>query len=571
MKTSVYLSNLVLFIALIALGSCEQDEKPPKGGIVFSGTILDYRNNPIVNAELNINGASFKVNEEGKFEAGLDSADRFVVNMSKVGYGFISKIFFSSVKDKTYRLRKATMVSANPGNVIIVTDDQSDCEPRNMLTEDTLNYIRKSVPVLDHRGKVINVGMPDDLFEVFKQYELRDRCNTGATVRIPANALALPSGATGDVTVSISTIDIFSLDGMPGDWSVGGQREATFMVSMGAATVDVFYEGQPVDLKKGMKAEIIIPVDPTILETARQIPDSISFLVYNRKTGQWEQEGIGIYEPENMAYRSETSHFSEFNMDIYKVDPACIRFCIEPSLEGLLLSGSDKVEVIMNDADINMVVQSNRIYNSGGTSASGIIGCGMDLHLVYNLSPNTPMVLIITDNAGGNIKSLAVLVTGDPIDGTDLNSNNTVDPPYDACCTPGPGVCEDPCEVGTVPIMDSWSANEPVLFGVKDDGTCTFTLHWFDPNVVGQLNQGVLYTITATEGTNSMNLSGITVSEIEPGSGFYSAVISICAGSSDLACNKNWTITVKHQFNPVSNATCIPLLFVGCSTCTPCP
>ncbi len=560
--TTILILVILFLIWWFFLRSPEPGEEP--SGPVFSGVVLDYYDKPIEEASIFINGAGFTTDENGGFSAEMDSAQRYVLNISKEGYGLISEIYYSGAPDQTYRLKRATVVTADPGAAITVTDTLKECEQRNLLEEEALESMKKTAPVLDHRGRVIDIGIPDELFESFKKYELRDNCNTGASVSIPANALSIPSGTSGNVSVSVSTIDVFSRNGMPGDWTVNRDRN-TYMISFGAATVDVFYDGKPVELKKGMKATVSIPVDPLVVETSKYIPDTIPFLFYNRKSGLWEEEGYALLDRESLVYRAETSHFSEFNMDIYKVDPACIRFCPSPTLESNIVDNSDRVEVIMNDLDVNTLVTRSQTYLPGSCTTTES-GCGNQMHMIYNLSPNTPMVLKIVSSASV-VKSLAVLVTGDGYGAADPFSC-----PYDACCGGG-NACEDPCTGSSLPILDAWPSNSAVLTAVKDDVNCRVTFYWYDPtaaDIPGDQSGGFSYNRQKNSEAWETDWSGPSnVTQLEPG--FFSGEISICDGASDIECFANWKFKVKFNLGGVeSNVTCVNLL-AGCPTCNPCP
>lgn len=551
----------VLFGIFLACKPEINNEKP--ADILFSGFVVDFTDNPII-ANLTINGENIKVNKSGEFKVVVKPADRYILNIEARGYAPISKIYFMSAPAIKYKLKKTTTIVVNPAANILVTDNSSECETIPALTEDELLRLKETTPVLDHTGKVTGFGIPDDLFQQMKAYQDRTICNTGASVSIPANALQVPQG-TEKVEVSISTIDIFSRDGMPGDWSVAGE-ERRFMQSFGAASITVELEGRPVQLKKGEFAEIIIPVDPLVFGSVKEIPKSIPFLYYNKKTGLWEEEGIAKFDPEKMAFIGKTSHFSEFNMDIFKTDPSCVRFCLDPTLEDPA-NIPDQMEIIIVDQDNGMLVTRTKAYTSPGTCLTGdysgqFSGCGSALNLLYNLSNNEPLLLKMTK--GGSLVSMAVIQTGDPA--SNLNSNNSVDCPYDDCYTIDNSYV-DPCTGSGAVIMKPIASNTPALSSATDLSACTTSLTWHDPVAAGEpFDAGNFLIESSMDGTNWNTITAV-ISEIR--AGLYTTDLSFndTAGTGDLDCFNFYLIRVTYLNNPTpSNSTCIDLL-TGCGSC----
>ncbi len=579
------LISSIFFISIFMLTACgpgekvEDDTPPEKEPAYFTGIVVDYQNNPIEGVSVVGNAVSSTTGANGKFELKIPTTEKYIINFSKEGYAFVSKVFMGSRVNVTYRMKRSTVVKADPTQEIVVKDTVTECEAIVAIQEAEMERLKAITPVMNHLGKVVDFGIPDELFEKYNKYQKRETCNTGATVRIPANALAIP-GNTGsffqdkkEVTVSVSTIDIFSQDGMPGDWSVRSQEQPRFMVSFGALTIDVTYEGKPVDLIKGQTAEVMIPIDPLAFGTSENIPPSIPFLSYNRESGLWNQDGEARFDKERMAYIGETSHFSEFNMDIFKSTPSCQRFCLDPDLE-LAANLPDELEVIMVDQDNGTVVTRKKSYSSGGSCLTAdypgqFSGCGSDLNLLYNLSNNEPMLLKM--NKAGSTVSMVVVQTGDPA--INLNPNNSVNCPYGDCCQ-GDATCVDACTSGGAPILKGIGTSNGTMTATTDIAGCKVVLKWYDPfaETDGAPFVSSNFVIETTSGDpldpgTTWDAESTTVTEIRPG--LYTAELTISESSgADLDCFALYFVRASYVNNPgpYTQHSCIDLS-AGCSGC----
>lgn len=176
-----------------------------------------------------------------------------------------------------------------------------------------------------------------------------------------------------EIAVTVTTVNPLITDAMPGDYSVEpleNNRER-FMITMGAATVDAYYKGERLKLKKGAMATISIPVNPAIVESMKELPQTIPFWSYDRDLGWWKQEGEAKLDPETRSYVKEVSHFSEFNLDLVPAAGSCVQVNYSGGR-----SANDILTVITEDNTGMMVANNLPFTNSFGADC------------VYSSGPN---------------------------------------------------------------------------------------------------------------------------------------------------------------------------------------
>ncbi len=149
--------------------------------------------------------------------------------------------------------------------------------------------------------------------------------NSGTQITIGANQLEDADGnePAGNVDLNMYTYDLGNEE-MVGDMSgTNSDGELVSMESEGA-----FYasfedgDGTEYNLKDGETAEISIPCEPR--------PDEVlTVWSYDPETGLWVEEGTTTIEDGRCS--AEVSHFSYWNFDYEKRDPACIKLDIEPN------------------------------------------------------------------------------------------------------------------------------------------------------------------------------------------------------------------------------------------------
>lgn len=413
------------FIRILALApiliSCER--------VILSGNVTDISGKQIETpVTIEVNGTEGKF-EGGKFSAKVPPSDRYVLNIWAEGYALGSKVYTELPKDPTVLLTKATTNDFDPSQPIVLVDNQNTCYNSVKPLKWNPDPVKNKPAVYNSKGKLIGFEMPSSIQPAFDYYFGTPECNTGTTIQIDANSLVDSNGnpPPAQVTVSLATIDLWSPDGMPGDYSIAGQQPS-FMQSFGAAAIDVYTKGEKgrkYNLKDGAKATLIIPVDPGVLKLSKDIPKSVPFFVYNRKTGQWERDGEANFDPEKRAYVTKVSHFSEFNMDVEKTNPACAKFFLDRDIPANVTSGDDRyynVRVILSDGVVppmgNIQVHENNVTEVSGNCYKQVVdtsfpaGYKRAMHAIQRIPPGRPLGLAVL-NASNTVMSISIIEVED--------------------------------------------------------------------------------------------------------------------------------------------------------------
>lgn len=390
-------------------------------GVVFSGHVFSTSGPPIPAAAVTVNGIPATTDTTGFFRFHVPAQQRYVLNVSKPGFGVASHILDRGVTGGRYQLRPATVVSVDPTVAIDVADERSG---RECPGPASLRFDRERFPGgvraewQDGKGNVIRPG--EQPVPSLARYRPRQGCSGGVRVQIPANSLVDENGnpPTGLVDVSLSTIDIMSPDQMPGDYTValaaGGTR---VMESYGAATIAISAGSSTFNLRPGASAEVILPADPAQLAAGATLPSTIPFLYYDEVAGVWNEDTVATLQ--GNLYRATVSHFSTVNVDLVKVDQACVR--VDASDPGL--PGSFRMQVIIpRGPNVAPRVVDRQIDNSLQKE-----------HAIYNLPTATNITVAPYDAVTSVPYGTFVVNTGGPQNPTD--PNQPFGPPYSACST----------------------------------------------------------------------------------------------------------------------------------------
>lgn len=242
------------------------------------------------------------------------------------------------------------------------------------------------------------------------------QCGPGLRIFIPANSLVDSNGTPppGNVDVAVSTFNILSPDGLPGDYTAADNAGLTrVMESFGAGSVSVTAGGESYNLEPGAVATLTIPIDPIHFDPVytRPIPATIPNLVYSETVGIWEE--IGQWTLVGNEYVTTVGHFSEFNTDLLKEDQACVR------IHSPELPAQYRLEVTIPQGPgaVPKVISGN-VDNS------------VEWHVVYNLPTNTEIVLVAIRQDEDIPIGTFVVNTGGPQNPTDPNRPVY---PYGAC------------------------------------------------------------------------------------------------------------------------------------------
>lgn len=342
MTGSKILFTSIVFVAFVYLSSCKLDEgKEPPADVKVAGRVIDSDGNTITAGNIEV-VAFVKGNEEpqilnfdiaqGEFTAAVPNAEKYVVNVRVRGYGLVSKVFRNNLPERTFTLKAATVVPLAVATGGTARDTKTNCKGSLSSQADLSSNLKKEVPLrVNKEGKVAGFGMSATLRSAYDFHAKAAPCNSGVAVTIPANALVSAGGSvSANVNIAVSTVDLFSSDGMPGNGTVRINNEQTgFMESFGAVSVDIYDdEGTDYNLvrKDGFQASVSFPVDSTMLQKGEKIPEEVPVLTYDEMNGEWKKEGMAKLDRESMTYIAKVSHFSAINLDIEKTNPACIRF-----------------------------------------------------------------------------------------------------------------------------------------------------------------------------------------------------------------------------------------------------
>lgn len=398
-----------------------------KRGVLFSGTVKATAGGVVSGAQVEINGVTAKTDTMGFFRIHVKDANQFVLNIRKLGFGLVSRVYDRGIVGGEWMLSRATVASVDPTNLISLTNERypGDCPGLPSARLHWKEFPRATViQWQDGKGNV--VARPSA-----RQVKLlaRDRstlqaaatypekgCGPGISIKVPANALEDEAHhpPAGKVQVSLSTVDLMSPDQMPGDYTVklpsGGTR---VMESYGAGGIEITAGGHRYNLKPGATAEVTIPVDRAQLAAGGPLPPTIPLLFYDEKNGVWLPEGTAKLQ--GHAYVAKVKHFSEINTDTIKVNQSCVDV-IGPTMPA---NYELEVTIPLGPGQAPKVPPPYAVTNNE--------------YALFNLPSNTNIVLVPYDNATKIPYGTFVVNTGGPQNPT--TPNRPVGPPYHACST----------------------------------------------------------------------------------------------------------------------------------------
>jgi hypothetical protein len=401
------------------------------GSIRFSGKVDGTDVPAIKDAEVEINGKTTVTDANGLFSIAVRDDKRFVLNIRKMGYGLVSRVYDDAVTGGQWTMTKASVTRVSPTTPIKVTEERNrkNCPGPEANRLNWSPYAKKLRPQWqDGKGNVISPKSTKlessikRLLPVTKSpTNDNSRCGPGARVDIPANALVSEQtglNTSGPVDISIATIDLRSPEQMPGDYSVRTTTGDTkVMESYGAVSVDIFSGGERLNLKPGSTATITLPVDPAQIAAGGVKPPTIPVLFYDEKRGIWVEEGFARLVGNN--YVAKVKHFSTINTDLIKTNQSCVKI-LSPTLP------------------VNYDLEYTIPSPSGGGAAPivrrvAIANGPPSEHVIYNLPSGVNIVLVPIRQSDNTPIGTFVVNTGGPQAPT--TPNLPVGPPYNACST----------------------------------------------------------------------------------------------------------------------------------------
>lgn len=391
--------------------------KPPpyKEAVIFSGQVVSTWDKAIESANVEINGKIVKTNSNGHFKIAAKPSNRFVMNIRKKGFGLVSKIYTTGIQDGLWVMTKATTQFLDPTKDILIKDIRPPdiCKGTLSSRVDWSRYPNRRIPrYIDSEG-LISWEVPEEVKKAIEFAENCNTCNPGISITIPANSLVDSNGnlPIGNVTVSLSTVDIYDPSSMPGDYTVDLGNRTGYMLTYGAGTVNASSNGKKYILKKGTKSTLTIPINSAQLRQTTKLAKSIPFLLYDEKKGVWRVFGEAKLDVEKNAYVAEIDHFSAFNMDLVKTDQACVH------IDSSAINQDYELEISIPYAG-DVIVRTVSVDNTPEK-----------IHTVYNL-PSYTNIVLRAFNQEVPITDTITVNTGEPQDPADPNCPIY---PYTAC------------------------------------------------------------------------------------------------------------------------------------------
>jgi mono/diheme cytochrome c family protein/cytochrome c5 len=428
-------------------------------GVTFAGQVLDINNAPISGAQVEVNGRILQTNSFGRFSYVVPPADRYVMNIRKLGlaagekvYGTGSYVYTGSVADGRWTLRPAQVFTVDPKLPIKIQHSRTekDCAGPTSQSVDWTSYNQPGmVDWQDGRGNSLPTReVPKKLSSAQMQQALRVlqrvnpdvagrwarlvgvqtrsepepiRCGPGIAVAIPANSLVNQrTGAAppGKVQIALSTIEL-NAGQMPGDFSaVDASGKTVSMESFGAGSIEIGDGLSRYNLKPGASAQVTIPIDSTQQAGGAAVGVGIPFLRYDEATGRWMQDGQATRTGTGSAtaYSKKVERFSTLNADILKSGQSCVAVELDPAA-GFALPVN--VEVTMPPSVVNPNVIQVRTFSVDSNKTNA----------VFNLPNNTNIAFTPYVNGTRPDGSTGLVPTGVFVVNTGGPMNSTTNPP----------------------------------------------------------------------------------------------------------------------------------------------
>ena len=460
--------------------------------ILFSGTVISNFGKPIQDAVVQVNGAMTKTDKGGTFQLPARIAGKYIVTIRKDGFGLFSHTYRAGVERKTWILTQATVERVDPTRAIRVHDQlsQTGCYGTLSSRVTAEDYERK-IPVygdITPSAKIV-LGI----------ISRKTECSPGIVIEIPADSLVDDKNQppSGPVDVSVSTVDLFAPDGMPGNYGVVLQsrdddttsvRREGYMDSRGAGFITVTGGGKSYQLKSGRTAALMIPIDPTQLKLVRaqggELGTTIPLLFYDEKQAIWVHEGTAVLNAAKDAYVAQISHFSGYNADLVFSNIGCVM------IDTSRLSGNFQWEVSAVTPAQGLQYKSEEISRPFTTDRSST------LHAEYRLPAGQDITFkwyegaIVPDDPHQPIQRvtpLGVTVVQALQPQTDQSVPFPVYPYTD--CKGSVTFYKDASQAGTPSITASLSGSGSVVVSWTYDYNGVANVGW-DPRIASNVNDG---------------------------------------------------------------------------------
>jgi len=420
---------LILLIAFLLWRYCSNGR--PSCERALAGKVVDKSGTAIKDALVEVGSNSVKTDKDGQFRICVDSATRYVLNVSNIEFGSASKIFYKPQSDIIITLVKATTKDVDASAVIFLRDENRTASIPLSAQITSVSSPIDTIPfVHDDKGRLIDFVAPKEINDTYEAIEQFQPPKLGATISVPAGALYDPKNPEEKigrgVKGSISTVDTYSPDGMPGDYTMrfpDGSRG--FMRTYGAAEVSFSYNGKALQLRQGQTATLSIPVDTLSIIYGEELPHSIPLLIYEPQSGEWVRDTttIGILNDAKTFYEAKIRHFTVFNMDMEFTNPACYKMCNAATPNNVPTTATVEISVISK-------TKSGLLFGPTDCSGTGGCGTGETAYMISNLVANTPVGVRLFN--GTNIRNSYVFIAGGAASPHDKDCSNN----YAACTGP---------------------------------------------------------------------------------------------------------------------------------------
>ncbi|WP_437831495.1 carboxypeptidase regulatory-like domain-containing protein [Sorangium sp. So ce1153] len=413
---------------------------------LFAGTVRSKSGELLNGATVSVNGTVATTDAAGYFELYAPRSTIYVIQASKSGYVTSSTRRGLSSVDVTLELVPAEVITINPSAPISVID------------------------------------------------------SAGTRIAINAGALVDRSGnvATGPLQLNIHTYRLRE-EAMIGDMSgVTTDGSIVALQSVGAFSAEFRdASGNLYNLAPGQLATVSVLAD-----SENSYAATIDMWHFDQATGLWTQQGVG-----NVADGVATAsvpHFSAWNFDVKKTDPACIRVTVD----------EDYLDELGGKLEIQVVVPAPWFRTQPGWITDA------KKNVFYNLPPNTDVKVFMPPNT-----LYAVVNTGRPWGGTGIPDWKKVagNTNYYPSCNGSLHVQNGTPQVATSTI------NGSIKLQGRSNHSGVIVKAWKGVNQVGDA------AVTNESGAYSLNLPPDTYSVTAVKSGYLStkkATVAAAAGST---------------------------------------
>ncbi|AUX39979.1 uncharacterized protein SOCE26_013740 [Sorangium cellulosum] len=432
---------------------------------LFAGTVRSNSGALLSGAAVSVNGTLATTNAAGYFELYTPQTTSYVIQASKSGYVTSSTRSGLGSVDVAMELIPAEVISINPAAPIAVTD------------------------------------------------------SVGTRIEINAGALVDGSGnvATGPLQLNIHTYRLRE-EPMIGDMTgVAADGSIVALQSVGAFSAEFRdASGKLYNLAPGQFASVSMLAD-----AENSFTGPIEMWHHDPASGLWSEQGMGYVA--NGVATASLPHFSAWNFDIKKADPACVRVTVD----------EDYLDELGGKLELRVVVPAPWSRTQPGTITEA------KKNVFYNLPRNTDVKVFMPPNT-----LYATVNTGNPWGGTGIpdwkkvpgNSN------YYPSCNGSLHILNGTPQVATSTVSGS------VLLQGRSNHSGVVVKAWKGPSQVGDA------AVTSASGAYSLNLPPDTYSITALKPGYLTARMSAIVAAAGSTTTMN---SVTLPAGDLNNDDCI--------------